>query len=203
MDLPSVSNAPRELPLGGVTYRARTLTLNQLGEVLAWLDDRLPAEGRGAGGLPLFSSEAVQLALATADGLAVVLHLSLASCHPTLTRDEARTLAGSLDDADVARLHAVAFRRRPNYAPPEPGRGKDLAEADWGILWEALSQHQAAAYAGAGELTLDQMDSYLARGEIEGPDGLTAAEVQAMWEAAPVPAVIGGTNGFVEGADAV
>jgi hypothetical protein len=40
MDLPSISNAPRELPLGGVTYRARALTLGQLGELLAWLEER-------------------------------------------------------------------------------------------------------------------------------------------------------------------
>jgi hypothetical protein len=54
VDLPSVCNAPRVLPIGGTSYRARALTLAQLGELLAWLEDRTGAELYGAvGGLTL------------------------------------------------------------------------------------------------------------------------------------------------------
>jgi hypothetical protein len=178
IDLATASNAPRELPLDGATYRARTLTLNQLGELLAWLEARA-----GGDAPPPFASEAAQVALATTEGLAVVLHLSLSSCHPGLTRDAARSLAATLNPAGADRLFAVAFRRRPNRKAPAPGRGKDLTEVDWGMIWEALSQHEAAAYAGCGDVTLDQMENHLQKGESPDSDSLTMAEVQAMWEA--------------------
>lgn len=180
MDLPSLANAPRIISIAGVSYRARTLTLGQFGELLAWLEDRLTG---GTAAVPLSCDEA-QVALATADGLAVVLHLSLLSCQPTLTRDEATALAGMLDADAEARLRAIAFRRRPGYAPPADGTGKDLAEADWGEIWEGLTWHRADRYAAVAELTLDQMDNYAARGELDGPDSLSRAEFQAMWEAA-------------------
>jgi hypothetical protein len=84
MDLPSACNAPRELPIGGVTHRARRITLDGYGEILAWLSDRLPPSLDGS---PLLlSSPESRIALATTDGLAVVLHLSLQRCHPGLTR---------------------------------------------------------------------------------------------------------------------
>jgi hypothetical protein len=180
VDLPSVSNAPRALSIGGATYRARALTLWQLGELLAWLEDRISG---GARPVPL-SSDSARLALATTDGLAVLLHLSLVSCHPRLTRDRARAMVGDLDAEAEARLLAIAFRRRPGYTPPEDGDGKDLAESDWGAIWEGLSGHRADRYEAVGQLTLDQLDNYFARGELEGLERLAPAEVQAMWEAA-------------------
>src|SRR4051794_4352158 len=103
MNLPNVTNAPRILVLDGTAYRARTLTLGQLGEVLAWLEDRLPHDDddkNNRAGPPLFSSEASKLALATTDGLAVILHLSLLSCQPSLTRDQARSLAATMTVED-------------------------------------------------------------------------------------------------------
>jgi hypothetical protein len=193
MDLASVSNAPRILTLGDVSYRARTLTLSQLGELLAWLEDRT-----GVPLIPLSADEA-RIALATTDGLAVVLHLSLLSCQPGLTRDQALALAATLDRETQSRLEAIAFRRRPGYAPPEEGTGKDLAESDWGATWEGLSQHRADRYEAVGGLTLDQLDNYAAKGECDGPDALKPSEVQAMWEAAQA----NGENGFTETADAV
>src|SRR4051794_34203799 len=139
MDLPSVSNAPRALSIGGATYRARALTLGQLGELLAWLEDRING---GARPVPL-ASDSARLALATTDGLAMLLHLSLLSCHPTLTRDRAAALVGDLDADGEARLLAIAFRRRPGYVPPDDGAGKDLAGSDWGAIWEGVSGHRA------------------------------------------------------------
>lgn len=180
MDLPSISNAPRALAIGGVTYRARTLTLGQFGELLAWLEDRITG---GTQVVP-FSDDTARLALATTDGLAVVLHLSLLSCQPNLTRDEAASLAATLDAESERRLMAIAFRRRPGYAPPEDGSGKDLAESDWGAIWEGLTGHRADRYEAVGNLTLDQFDNFAAKGELEGPDALKPAEVQAMWEQA-------------------
>lgn len=192
MDLPSVSNAPRILTVGGVSYRARVLTISQLGELLAWLEDRT--------GVPLIplSADSARLALASTEGLAVVLHLSLLSCQPHLTRDQARAMAESLDADEEMRLKAIAFRRRPGYAPPEDGTGKDLAESDWGMIWEGLSQGRADRYEAVGHLTLDQLDCRSAKGELEGPDSLKPAEVQRMWEEAQ-----GNGEGFTEAADAV
>lgn len=179
MDLPSISNAPRVLAIGGVSYRARALTLGQLGEVMAWLEDRL---GGGPRAVPW--SDAARLALATTEGLGVLLHLALLSCQPAMTRDQAEALAGALDPQAEARLMAIAFRRRPGYAPPQPGAGTDLAECDWGALWEAVSGHRADRYEAIARLTLDQLDNHAARGELDGPGSLSTAEVQAMWEAA-------------------
>lgn len=190
MDLPSICNAPRALALGGVTYRACALTLVQLGEILAWLEDRL-----GADCVPL-SSDAARIALATDDGLAVVLHLSLLYCHPTLTRDDATRLAGTVDAEAALRLRSIAFRRRPGYHPPSDGSGKDLAESDWGLIWEAMTGHRADRYEAVGHLTLDQLDNYFAKGELDGSDSLSPSEVQAMWEAAQ-----GNGEGFTAVAD--
>ena len=180
MDLPSISNAARELPLGGLVFRARTLTLADLGEVLAWLEERLPdAPAR-------LSSDAARLALASTEGLAVVLHLACLSCHPGMTRAEARALAATMTPEDSDCLMSIAFRRRPSYEPKGEGEGeaKDLAEVDWGKVWEGLSQHRAWAYADVGRLTLDQYDNHVARGELAGPDTLSPAVVQRMWEEA-------------------
>lgn len=192
MDLPSISNAPRTLVLDGTTYRARVLTLNQLGELLAWIEDRVEASC-----VPM-SSDAARIAMATMEGLAVILHLSLLSCQPHLTRDQARALAENLDADTQARLEAIAFRRRPGYVPPEDGSGKDLAASDWGAIWEGLSGHRADRYGAVGDITLDQLDNLAARGELEGPDSLSPADVQAMWEAVPVA----NGEGFTETADA-
>lgn len=191
IDLPSIVNAPRELRIDGSIYRARTLTLGQLGELLAWLEDRVAG---GAAVVPL-SSEAARLALASADGLAVILHLALSSCHPAITRDQARAMATSLGAEAEARLMAIAFRRRPGYAPPEDGAGQDLAESNWGATWEALTGHRADLYAAVGGLTLDQFDNFSARGELEGPDSLKPDDVQAMWEQAHAEQVTPGPAG--------
>ncbi len=183
MDLPRIVNAPRELPLGGVTLRARALTLADLGEVLAWLEDRLPPDQRD--GPPWFSSEASRLALASAEGLAVVLHLSLLPCQPGMTRDEARALAADMSAEDELRLMAIAFRRRPNYDPPAEGRpAQDLAEIRWGEVLEALAQHRAWVYPEVARLTLDQYDNHVARGDLRERDDLDPKDVQRMWEEA-------------------
>lgn len=178
IDLPSVVNAPSELPLDGVTYRACRLAVADYGEILAWLWDRLPLPEDGSPAL--FSSAESWVALSATDGLAVVLHLSLLPCQPGLTRDAARRLAARMDEGAQARLFAIAFRRRAMR--PRPG-GKDLALVDWGPIFESLTQHQAGMYGAAARLTLDQLDNHAARGEPEGPDSLTPAEAQAMWEA--------------------
>jgi hypothetical protein len=185
IDLPSVSNAPREISPNGTTYRARRLTLSQYAEVLAWLGDRLPANEDGT---PiLLSAPESRIALATTDGLAVVLHLSLSSCHPELTRDEARALAAVMGEESQAKLLGIAFARRPGFDKGRddggaPARYEDLAEVDWGPIWEALSGHQGGFYGAVGEMTLDQMECHLHRGELSGPDTLSMSQVQAMWE---------------------
>jgi hypothetical protein len=195
VDLPSVTNAPRELSLAGALFRARTLTLADLGEVLAWLEDHLPPDPE-RDGPPLFSSEASRVALASTEGLAVVLHLSLLSCHPDLTRDEARALAAGMTPEDEARLMSIAFRRRPSYAKPGEGPpAKDLAEVQWGLVVEALTQHRGWLYPEVARLTLDQYDNHAAKGELAGPDTLDPRDVQRMWEEAvakdePIPEVL-------------
>jgi hypothetical protein len=177
MDLPSVSNAPRTLVLGGTTYRCRTLTLGQIGEVLAWLEDR-------AGGKVLFRSEASQIALATTEGLSVVLHLALSSCQPWLTRDAAVKIAATMDAEDEMRLASIAWRRRPGRpADPDAPPGKDLADVAWGEIFEGLSGHTPAGYEAVAQLTLDQFDCIACRGEVWDPDALDPRDVQAMWEA--------------------
>jgi hypothetical protein len=179
MDLASVSNAPRAIVVGGQTYRARTLTLGQIGEVLAWLQDRM-------GGDPvLFSSEASRVALATTEGLSVLLHLSLLSCHPSLTRDGARVLAGSMDADDEAKLLSIAFHRVPGKpADPDAPPPKDLAEINWGEMFEWLGGHTARGFEDAASLTLNQLDCFATKGEAWDPDEMTPAQVQKMWEEA-------------------
>jgi hypothetical protein len=182
MNLPSVTNAPRTLVLGGVSYRARALTLGQIGEVLAWLEGRLPP-GSERDGPTLFSGESSRIALATTEGLAVLLHLSLLSCHPSLTRDDAKALAAAMDENDEIRLLAIAFRRHP-CPPAENDRpAKDLAEVNWGEIFADLTGHRADAYEGAASLSLDQFDNFVGRG-VSQKDTMSPAEVQAMWEAA-------------------
>lgn len=201
MDLPRITNAPREFPLAGRTLRARTLTLADLGEVLAWLEDRLPPDpGCERDGPPLFSAETSRLALASTEGLAVVLHLALLPCQPALTRDDARRLAADMTPEDESRLMAIAFRRRPNYDPPGEGApAKDLAEINWGEIFAALTQNRAWLYPEVARLTLDQYDNHVARGELRGRDDIDPKDVQAMWEAvmkvdqekaAPIPEVV-------------
>jgi len=191
MDLPSITNAPRELPLGGAIFRARALTLADLGEVLAWLDDRIP---RGDDDGPtLLSGETARVALASTEGLAVVLHLALLSCQPSMTRGEARALAAEMTEDEERRLKAIAFRRRPNYDPPGEGKpGKDLAEIQWGGIIEALAQGRAWVYQEACRLTLDQYDNRVKKGEWDEPDDLKPSDVQRMWEEAmkPIPEVL-------------
>ena len=191
MDLPSIINAPREFPLGGVVFRARALTLADLGEVLAWLEDRVP---RGEDDGPtLLSGDAARVALASTEGLAVVLHLSLLACQPAMTRMEARALAAGMTEDDEHRLKAIAFRRRPNYDPPGEGQpAKDLAEIAWGPIVEALAQHRGWVYPEVARLTLDQYDNHVAKGELAGPDDLKLSDVQRMWEEAmkPIPEVL-------------
>lgn len=199
-----LANAPVPLTIGGATYRARTLTLGALAELLAWLDDRLPPPEDGA---PLaFASEPAQLALATSDGLAVLLHLSLLPCHPGLTREDAARLAGTLDDDGSRRLVAVAFRRRASR--PEPGAGvdpdghrSDLALADWPGTFHHLHEECGLDYAAISRLTLDQLDNILERGRgyagygdpaEHAADGsewvpgrpISRREMQRLWEAA-------------------
>lgn len=179
MDLASVTNAPRALTLNGQTLRARTLTLGQIGELLTWLKDRLPDDDLR------FSSEASRLALATTEGLSVLLHLSLLSCHPGLSRDEARGLAATMGEDDAIRLHLIAFRRLPGKpADPDAPPPKDLALVNWGEIFEALSGHKPEKYAGVAGLTLDQFDNWANKGEGHDKDALDPRDVQAMWEAA-------------------
>lgn len=194
MDLPSVTNAPRVLVLDGTSYRARTLTLGQLGEVLAWLDDRLSGandsdDDEDDPRPPVkFSGETSRIALATTDGLALILHLSLLSCHPGLTRDQARTLAATMTVEDEARLLATAFRRRLDVQPSENDRSpKDLAEVNWGEIFEALTDHRAADYEAAAAITLDQLDNVISRGKSGNERILSPREVQALWDAAAGP----------------
>lgn len=188
MDLPTITNAPRELVLGGAVYRARAITLADLGEVLAWLDDHVPADRDDPTPGPLrLSAEASRLALATTEGLAVVLHLALLPCHPALTRAQARTLASALTREEAARLMAIAFRRRPAYARGDRGAaGRDVADIRWGEVVEVLARHRGWVYPEVLRLTLDQYDNHVARGELPGPDDLDLAEVQRMWDAAMV-----------------
>jgi hypothetical protein len=187
MDLPRITNAPRELPLGGAVFRARALTLADLGEVLAWLEARLPPD-LTRDGPPLFLAEASRLALATTEGLAVVLHLSLLSCQPSLTRGDARRLAAAMTPEGESRLWAIAFRRRTRHEPRGEGApATDLAEAPWGEIVEALTRRRAWAYPLVGRLTLDQYDNHAARGATRGRDDLGPADVQRMWEAAMAP----------------
>lgn len=195
MDLARVTNAPRELTIAGQTLRACALTLADLGEVLAWLEDRLPPDPEGErDGPPLFSDPTSRVALASTEGLAVVLHLALLSCQPALTRDEARRLAAGMTSEDETRLMAIAFRRRPNYDPPDEGApAKDLAEIAWGPIVEALAQNRGWVYPEVARLTLDQYDNHVARGELRGPDDLDPRDVQRMWEEAmaqPIPEVL-------------
>lgn len=182
MDLIHASNAPVPLVLGGLTYRARPLTLGQFGEVLAWLKDRLPDEEL------LFSSEASRIALATTEGLSVLLHLACEHHHPNLTREGARELAAGMDCDDEAKLLSIAFRRLPGKpADPDAPPPKDLATVNWGEIFEALSGHRADAYADVAELTLDQFDNWANKGEGHDKDALDPSDVQAMWEAAACP----------------
>lgn len=179
MDLVSVSNAPRQLVLGGVIFRARTLTLGQIGEVLAWLEGRLPD------GELLFSSEASRVALSTTEGLGLLLHLSCEHHHPSMTREGAQALAAGFDTDDESRLLSIAFRRLPGKpADPDAPPAKDLAQVNWGEIFEALSGHKAYAYEGVAGLTLDQFDNWANKGEGHDKDALDPREVQAMWEAA-------------------
>lgn len=191
MNLPNVTNAPRVIVLDGATYRARTLTLGQIGEVLAWLEDRLPRRGdNDRVRLPLFSGEASRLALATTEGLAVILHLALVSCHPGLTRDQARRLAATMTVEDEARLLSTAFRRRLDVLKshrPGDRPSRDPAELNWGEIFETLTDHRADAYEGLAALTLDQFDNLVGQGESADEGRLSPSEVQALWNAAPGP----------------
>lgn len=178
MDLISIVNAPVPLTLGGLTYRCRTLTLGQIGEVLAWL------EGRVDGDL-LFSSEASRIALATTEGLGLLLHLACEHHHPGLTREAAQALAAGMDGDDEAKLLSIAFRRAPGKpADPNAPPAKDLALVNWGEIFEALSGHKPYSYAGVASLTLDQFDNWANKGEGHDKDALDPREVQRMWEAA-------------------
>jgi hypothetical protein len=178
MDLVHVTNSPRTLVLGDSTYRCRTLTLGQIGEVLAWLRDRTAGD-------VLFSSEASRIALATTEGLAVLLHLSCEHHQPGMTRDEARALAGSMDADDEARLIAIAFRRAPSKpASDDDPPSKDLASINWGEMFEWMSGHKPEAYAAVAGLTLDQFDCFAHKGEAWDADQLDPREVQRMWEEA-------------------
>jgi len=184
MNLSSITNAPRAFMLGGVSYRARALTLGQFGEVMAWLEDRLPSDPARHGPLP-FSDTSSRLALSTTEGLAVLLHLSLLSCQPSLTRDDARALAATMDADDEGRLLAIAFRRVPTGRHNRTDRpAKDLAEVNWGEVFEALTGHRAAAYADVAGLSLDQFDNFVNRGRTHDDGTLSPADVQAMWDAA-------------------
>lgn len=179
MNLAHVTNAPVPIVLAGTTFRARTLTLGQIGEVLAWLEARLP------GGKVLFSSQASRIALATTEGLAVLLHLACEHHHPSMTREQALGLAAGMSPDDESALLAVAFRRAPGKpADPDAPQAKDLAEVNWGEMFEHLSGHTAAGYHAAAALTLDQFDCFASKGESYDPDALDPREVQAMWEAA-------------------
>lgn len=179
MDLSSVTNAPRQLVLGGVIHRAKTLTLGQIGEVLAWLEGRLPGEEL------LFSSEASRIALATTEGLGLLLHLACEHHHPGLTREGAQALAAGMDGDDEARLLSIAFRRLPGKpADPDSPPPKDLAEVNWGEIFEALSGHTASGYEAAANMTLDQLDCFVSRGESCDKDALDPRDVQRMWEEA-------------------
>lgn len=183
MNLSSITNAPRAFVLGGVSYRARALTLGQLGEVLAWLEDRLPSDPARHGPL-LFSDVSSRLALSTTEGLAVLLHLSLLSCHPSLSRDDARTLAATMDADDESRLLAIAFRRVPTARTTTGRPAKDLTEVNWGEVFESVTGHRAAAYADVAGLSLDQFDNFVNRGRAHDEGTLSPADVQAMWDAA-------------------
>lgn len=179
MDLVSVTNAPRALSLNGQTLRCRTLTLGQIGEVLAWLEERLPE------GELLFSSQASRVALSTTEGLGLLLHLACEHHHPHLARKRAQALAAGMDADDEARLLAIAFRRLPGKpADPDAPPPKDLAVINWGEIFEALSGHKAYAYAGVASLTLDQFDNWANKGEGYDKDALDPRDVQRMWEEA-------------------
>lgn len=178
MDLIHVTNAPSPVALAGQTYRARTLTLGQIGEVLAWLEVRTDGE-------LLFSSEASRIALATTEGLGLLLHLACEHHHPSLTREAAQALAAGMDCEDEAKLLSIAFRRAPGKpADPNAPPAKDLALVNWGEIFEALSGHKPYAYAGVANLTLDQFDNWANKGEGYDPDALDPRDVQRMWEEA-------------------
>lgn len=178
MDLISISNAPRTLVLGGLSYRCRTLTLGQIGEVLAWLEGRVEGE-------LLFSSQASRIALATTEGLGLLLHLSCEHHHPSLTREGAQALAAGFDTEDESRLLAIAFRRLPGKpTDPDAPPAKDLALINWGEIFEALSGHKPESYEAVASLTLDQFDNWASKGEGHDKDALDPRDVQAMWEAA-------------------
>lgn len=182
MELQYASNAPRELSLGGQTYRARTLSIGDFGEILAWLEDRLPVDPERSGPV-LFSSEAAQLALATTEGLALVLHLACLPCHPSMSRDDARRLAARMDEGETDRLRSIAYRRRPSYRNDAGEPGSDLAQIRWGEVFYALSGHDPGRYGDVARLTLDQYDCHCQRGEVAYPNDVDVGHLQKMWEA--------------------
>jgi hypothetical protein len=195
MDLPSVVNAPRVLRLADRTYRARTLSLGQLGEILAWIEDVVPADPDNPAPVP-FSDDRVRVALASIEGIGILIHLAVESCHPDMTRDVAIRLAQEITLEQHNRLLEICFHRRRGWKPAAEGQGQDLNLADWG--WQfarvidpegAMSAPDAAGYRKLSQLTLDQYECFMTRGKVD-PDvihdgeDLSVAEVQRMWEAA-------------------
>jgi len=102
-----------------------------------------------------------------------------------MTREAAEGLAAGMDVDDEARLQAIAFRRAPGKpADPDSPPSKDLADVNWGEIFEAMSGHKAYAYPGVANLTLDQFDCWANKGEGYDPGSLDPRDVQRMWEEA-------------------
>ena len=138
-DLTGLFGTARSFELGGVTYKVTKLKLKDIAEINQWLKEQIPdpriAARKYMEGLPeavachvwdqacrepwptkLGSPEAGE-AMQTYEGIALLLHLVLRRCQPSLTRDQAGDLAQLMTPDKFGDLITL-------ISPGEPGDPK-------------------------------------------------------------------------------
>lgn len=162
----SVANAPRLVRAGGVCRRVPAATLADLAELVAFVEDHVPAPD-GSPCAP-FSSADAQAAVFGPVGLPLVVYLALSKLNP-VTFAEAESIALGGDPAEVRAVLAAFFRRRPRADDGRPGgRARDLTAVAWGRQVHAVCEKNPGwTYADVLGLSLDQYDNLASGGKAD------------------------------------
>jgi len=170
MDICSTLNAPRRCRLGGKTFWVRSLSIEGMACVLAWLDDVLP--GRSERTMPPeFGSQEAQEALRSWPGRFMLSWLAVRDSG--ISYDDVALLAypdpekpGDDERADLehVRILDVLFASRRTAAKSD-GEKRDVATTWCQAGMAALIREMGAE--AVGKLSFDQFEWLMSDGEVD------------------------------------
>ena len=149
MSLSHFTAAPLVVVIRAESYLIRPLTLGDFGAILA------NAPPREDGSEPSFG-DSTTTEWMFGDGLPYLLYASIRQDRPDFTLVDAAGMAAGVDAEMVRAIYSGAMRRLPS-ATPDDGKGVDIKDANWGLLFKKLATEYGFDPRSVALLTLDQV----------------------------------------------